>query len=64
MSARAFRLKPTNNLIIEWRADIPGARWGFFKICDSPNDAKRILSALRGDVKEEAEQMPMLGHIV
>jgi hypothetical protein len=54
-----FRICPNNKEIIEWRADLDGARWCFFKRCDSPNDAKRILSILRGDVKEDPAQMEL-----
>lgn len=54
-----FRIAPKNNLIIEWQADLPNARWGFFKVCESPKDAKRILSVLRGDAKEDPEQMEL-----
>jgi len=50
-----FRICPTNKLMIEWKADLPGARWGFYRICDSPNDAKRSLSAINGEV-DSAEQ--------
>lgn len=43
-----FRIAPNKPLIIEWRADLPDARWCFFMVTDSPNEAKRILAALSG----------------
>ncbi len=55
-----FRICPKNKLLIEWRADPPGARWGFYRICDSPNDAKRSLSAINGEVAQEDPQMELL----
>lgn len=41
-----FQIAPTNNIVIEWKADLPGARWCFYMVTDSPNEAKRILSVL------------------
>lgn len=56
-----FRLAPKNALLIEWKADLPGARWGFYRICDSTSDAKRSLAAIEGRVQEDpAEQMAFL----
>lgn len=52
---REFRICPTDKLIIEWRADLPGARWGFYRVCDSPNDAKRSLAAIKGEVDATQE---------
>jgi hypothetical protein len=51
---RSYRICPTNKLIIEWQ--LSGEQWGFFRVCDSPQDAKRSLSVLRGDT----EQMDLL----
>lgn len=42
----SFRIAKANPLIIEWQADLPGAVYGFYMVCDSPNEAKRILSVL------------------
>lgn len=43
----AFRICLTDPLIIEWRLEQDGAQWGFYKVCDSPNDAIRALSVIR-----------------
>jgi hypothetical protein len=40
-----FRICPTNKLLIEWK--LSGDHWGFYRICDSPNDAKRSLSVIQ-----------------
>lgn len=45
-----FRICPSDKLVIEWRLLQQGARWGFFKICDSPNHAKATLATLQGKV--------------
>jgi hypothetical protein len=59
--SHAFRIAPKNALIIEWQADLPGARWCFYRICDSASDAKRSLAAIEGKVQEDpAEQMAFL----
>jgi hypothetical protein len=57
--AYTFQICPTNKLIIEWKADLPGARWCFYRVCDSPNDAKRSLAAINGESKEDTEQMDL-----
>lgn len=49
-----FRIAPKNAIVIEWKADLPGAQWCFYMVTDSPNEAKRILTVLQG------EQQPML----
>jgi hypothetical protein len=51
---RSYRICPTNKLIIEWQ--LSNGQWGFFRVCDSPQDTKRSLSVLRGDI----EQMDLL----
>jgi len=54
-----YRICPTNRLIIERKADPIGARWCFWRICDSPNDVKRHLAMLRGE-PEIATQMELV----
>lgn len=44
-----YQISPKNALVIEWKADLPGARWCFYKTNDSPAEAKRILSVLMPD---------------
>lgn len=44
-----YQISPKNALIIEQRAALPGARWCFYMVADSPNEAKRILSVLMPD---------------
>lgn len=56
----SFRIAPTNRIIIEWRADLPSARWCFYKVCDSPNDAKRALGLLNGTGHPQTEQQELL----
>jgi hypothetical protein len=56
-----FRICPTNAVVIEWKADLPGARWCFFKTNDSKRDAKRSLSAINGETVEDTEQMELMG---
>ena len=41
-----YRIAPTDPLVIERRMNKAGARWGFYKACDSANDAKRALLAI------------------
>lgn len=53
---RTYRLCPTNRLVIEWQTD-PAERWGFYKVCDSPNEAKRSLAILNGESPEVPEQL-------
>jgi hypothetical protein len=53
-----FRICPTNKLLIEWK--LSGDHWGFYRICDSPNDAKRSLSVIQGDTAQDSEQMEPL----
>jgi hypothetical protein len=48
-----YRICPADKLIIERKADPPNARWCFYRVCDSPADAKRSLSSIRGDVPVE-----------
>lgn len=55
-----FRICPTNRLIIEWRADNDAARWCFFKVCDSPNDAQRSLLLINGGAQVEQEQLELM----
>lgn len=54
MTPSEFRICPTNKLTIEWQ--LSSGQWGFFRICDSPADAKRSLAAINGN----AEQMDLL----
>jgi hypothetical protein len=53
-----FRICPTNKLLIEWK--LSGDHWGFYRICDSPNDAKRSMSVIQGDTVEDSEQISLL----
>lgn len=57
-----FRRCPTNGLLIEWRADQDGARWCFYRTCDSRNDAKRSLALLQGENADLA-QMELLEEV-
>lgn len=50
----AYHISPTNPLIIEWRLDQDGARFCFYRVCDSPNDARRSLRVLQGGDEQEA----------
>lgn len=52
----SFRIAPKNALIIEWQAHLPGAARGFYRVCDSPADAKRSLNAIRGHEPDAATQ--------
>jgi hypothetical protein len=45
----AYRICPTNRLVIERKEDPPDARWCFYRACDSPADAKRSLGVIRGE---------------
>ncbi|MCC6454464.1 MAG: hypothetical protein IT328_05935 [Caldilineaceae bacterium] len=48
-----FRISPDNPVIIERRLNQHGARWGFFKTCDSKTEAKiSLLRIERGDAVE------------
>lgn len=49
-----YRICPTNRLIIESKADLPNARWCFYRVCDSPNDAKRSLYTINGIAELDA----------
>jgi hypothetical protein len=60
MTEHTFRLCPTNALVIEWKAELPGARWCFYRVCDSKPDAKRSLSIINGETVEDSEQMELL----
>lgn len=60
MMVHEFRICPKDKSMIEWKADHPDARWCFYRICDSPADAKRSLSAIRGEVVDETEQASLL----
>lgn len=51
-----YRISATDKRLIERRLNKAGARWLFYKICDSPNDAKRALLKLRAS--DEQEQQP------
>lgn len=46
-----FRIAPTNNIVIEWRAKKDGAQWCFYLVADSRNDAERILALLTKDIQ-------------
>lgn len=54
-----FRICPTDPLIVEWRLEQDGAKWGFYKVCDSPNDAIRALSVIRPCQEAEAQRRAM-----
>lgn len=41
-----FRVSSDNPVVIEWQLCREGARWCFYAVADSPNEAKRILSVL------------------
>jgi hypothetical protein len=56
LTPHLYRIQPGNAKVIEWRAELPGARWCFYKICDSPTEAKRSLAAIRGEQSND-EQM-------
>lgn len=56
MKTHHLRICPTNKLIIEWQADLPGARWCFYKVGDSPADVKRSLATIRGEIEQDIEQ--------
>ncbi len=56
----SFRQCPKNKLIIEWRLEQDGARWGFYRVCDSPADAKRSLAVINGGSAQEAGQLELL----
>jgi hypothetical protein len=58
MTEDRYRICLTNKLLVEQR--LSGGQWGFYRICDSPADAKRSLSVLRGDAKEMTEQMDLI----
>lgn len=52
-----YRIHERDKRIIERRMNKHGARWGFYKVCDSPNDAKRALLAMQdGEGKEVPEK--------
>lgn len=42
-----FRIALDNPLVIEWRVIQEGCRWCFYKVGDSPNDAKRSLEVIK-----------------
>lgn len=41
-----FRIAPDNPIVIEWQLRCDGARYCFYMVADSPNEAKRILKVL------------------
>lgn len=53
-----YRISPLHNKIIERKADNPDARWCFYKVCDSPKEAKRSLAIINGEM--DTEQMALL----
>lgn len=56
-----FRICPANRLLIEWR--LSSGQWGFYRVCDSPNDAKRSLSVIRGDAGQDDPQMELFDEV-
>lgn len=46
-----WRQCPRDKLIIERSLD--GSTWYWYRVCDSPNDARRSLSVLRGEQDEQ-----------
>lgn len=58
-----FRICPTDRLIIEWRPEQGGARFGFYRVCDSPNDAKRSLSVINGDAPQDEPQLELFEEV-
>ena len=50
-----YRISPKNKLVIERCPDPTRAPWYFYKVTDSPNDAKRTLSVLNGDNQLQPE---------
>lgn len=44
-----YQQSPLNPKIIERRLKQEGARWGFYKVTDSPKETKRILKLLNGE---------------
>lgn len=57
---QTFRICPTNALVIEWRAPVLGARWCFYKVCDSKPDAQRSLAIINGEAVGIVDQMELL----
>jgi hypothetical protein len=52
MTSDQYRICPTNKKVIEQRLPSPQYPFGFYKVCDSPADAKRSLARLNGTVKQ------------
>lgn len=47
-----YRICPANKTIIERRLPSPVYQWGFWRVCDSAADAKRIVKRLNGTVEQ------------
>lgn len=56
-----FRICPTNKSLIEWQ--LSNGVWGFYRICDSPNDAKRSLSVVNGDATQVEPQLELFDEV-
>lgn len=41
-----FRIDPGNPIVIQWQLRREGARFCFYMVADSPNEAKRIVKVL------------------
>ena len=54
MTTDQYRICPENPKVIERRLPSPVYPWGFYKVCDSPADAKRSLKTLSS--MEDAKQ--------
>jgi hypothetical protein len=50
-----YRQRQDDPTVIERRANKAGSRWGFYKVCDSVNDAKRALLAIGKGEGEEGK---------
>lgn len=56
-----YRISPTNKLVIERR--LSSNLFGFYRVCDSPADAKRSLAVLCEDAEQEAALLANAGDL-
>lgn len=56
-----YRISPSNKIVIEWKLEQEGARWCFFKVCDSPAHAKQTLAVLQGNLVDSQTERGING---
>lgn len=51
-----YQISPSDKIVIEWKLEQEGARWCFFKVCDSPSHAKQTLAVLQDNEALKEDQ--------